>query len=293
MKKLSIVSADEAVVFQQLPVDQSALIFLADQNDSETAHLVGLEQGQCVEELVARAKSSGKGNQRLGPQQKMHFAQCKISELKTKGRRDVQTIMRQFVGVRYGEVVSPLRGMKTTFLDAGHILGSAAISLRITEAGSTKVILFSGDLGRRQMPILRDPQPPPSCDTLIIESTYGDRLHSETAEEAKQKASALIQHAVTHQSKIIVPAFAVGRTQDLVMWIKEMMKEGRIPPIPIYIDSPLALRATEVFRQHPECYDEETYRILTTEGDPFIAKYIRYGHGDINLWMLLPNGSSQ
>ena len=189
---------------------------------------------------------------------------------------DVQTIMRQFVGVRYGEVVSPLRGMKTTFLDAGHILGSAAISLRITEAGSTKVILFSGDLGRRQMPILRDPQPPPSCDTLIIESTYGDRLHSETAEEAKQKASALIQHAVTHQSKIIVPAFAVGRTQDLVMWIKDMVKEGRIPPIPIYIDSPLALRATEVFRQHPECYDEETYRILTTEGDPFIAKYIRY-----------------
>ncbi len=189
---------------------------------------------------------------------------------------DVQTIMRRFVGVRYGEVVTPLQGMKATFHDAGHILGSAAISLRIREAGSSKVILFSGDLGRRQMPILRDPQPPPACDTLIIESTYGDRLHSETAEEAKQKASALIHHAIAHQSKIIVPAFAVGRTQDLVMWIKDMVKEGRVPPVPIYIDSPLASRATEVFRRHPECYDEETYRILTTEGDPFIAKYIRY-----------------
>ena len=111
---------------------------------------------------------------------------------------------------------------------------------------------------------------------MIIESTYGDRLHSETAEEAKQKATALIEHAIANQSKIIVPAFAVGRTQDLVMWIKDMVKEGRIRPIPIYIDSPLALRATEVFLRHPECYDEETYRILTAEGDPFIAKYIRY-----------------
>jgi metallo-beta-lactamase family protein len=189
---------------------------------------------------------------------------------------DAQTIMRQFTGVRYREVVSPLRGVKAVFHDAGHILGSAAISLRVTESGVTKVVLFSGDLGRRQMPILRDPQPPPPCDILIIESTYGDRRHAETIEEAKRKAAALIEHAVTHRSKIIVPAFAVGRTQDLVMWMKDMVKEGRVPPLPMYIDSPLALRATEIFRRHPECYDEETYRILTTEGDPFVAKYIRY-----------------
>ena len=189
---------------------------------------------------------------------------------------DVRAIVRQFVGVRYGDVVSPMRGMKATFHDAGHILGSAAISLRITEAGGTKVILFSGDLGRRQMPILRDPQPPPPCDFLIIESTYGDRTHGETAEEATQRACALIEHAIAHRSKIIVPAFAVGRTQDIVMWMKDMVKKGQVPPIPMYIDSPLALRATEIFRRHPECYDEDTYRILTTEVDPFIAKYIRY-----------------
>ena len=189
---------------------------------------------------------------------------------------DAQAIMRQFAAVRYQEVASPLRGMKAVFHDAGHILGSAAISLRVKESGATKVVLFSGDLGRRQMPILRDPQPPPPCDILIIESTYGDRIHAETAEEAKRKAAALIQHAVTHRSKIIVPAFAVGRTQDLVMWMKDLVKEGRVPPLPMYIDSPLALRATEIFRRHPECYDEETYRILTTEGDPFVAKYIRY-----------------
>jgi metallo-beta-lactamase family protein len=189
---------------------------------------------------------------------------------------DALAVMRQFTNVRYGDVVSPLRAVKAVFHDAGHILGSAAVSLRITEAGVTKVVLFSGDLGRRQMPILRDPQPPPPCDILIIESTYGDRIHGETGEEAKRKAVALIDHAVRHRSKIIVPAFAVGRTQDLVMWMKDLVKEGRVPPLPMYIDSPLALRATEIFRRHPECYDEETYRILTTEGDPFVARYIRY-----------------
>lgn len=189
---------------------------------------------------------------------------------------DVRAIMRRFVGARYHDVVAPLRGMQATFHDAGHILGSAAISLRVTESGSRKVVLFSGDLGRRQMPILRDPQPPPPCDVLIIESTYGDRVHSETAEEAKAKAAALVAHAVAHRSKIIVPAFAVGRTQDLVMWLKEMVKEGRIDPLPVYIDSPLALRATEIFRRHPECYDDETSRILNAEGDPFMARYIHY-----------------
>ena len=165
---------------------------------------------------------------------------------------DVRAIVRRFVGVRYGDIVTPVRGMKATFHDAGHILGSAAVSLRLTHTGSTKVILFSGDVGRRQMPILRDPQPPPPCDVLIIESTYGDRTHSETAEQATQKACALIEHAVAHRSKIIVPAFAVGRTQDIVMWMKDLVKKGQVPPIPMYIDSPLALRATEIFRRHPE-----------------------------------------
>jgi len=142
--------------------------------------------------------------------------------------------------------------------------------------GSTTTVLYTGDLGRKQMPILRDPAPPPPCDVLIIESTYGDRLHSEGREETKQKAQGLVAHAVAHRSKIIVPAFAVGRTQDLVVWIKELVKEGRIEPLPIYIDSPMAVKATEVFRRHPECYDKETYRILTSEGDPFVARYIRY-----------------
>jgi metallo-beta-lactamase family protein len=126
------------------------------------------------------------------------------------------------------------------------------------------------------MPILRDPDPPPPCDVLIIESTYGDRLHESAVVERTEKAKAMVAHAIAHQSKIIVPAFAVGRTQDLVMRIKELVRTGAVPPIPIFIDSPLASKATDIFRKHPGMFDEDTFRTFTNEGDPFAARYIRY-----------------
>jgi len=189
---------------------------------------------------------------------------------------DVRDIVRRFVDARYGEEIQVRPRVKAAFYDAGHILGSAAVRVTATVGSAAKTILFTGDLGRKELPIVRDPQPPPPCDILIIESTYGDRLHEETRDAAKEKIQTLVAHAVAHRSKIIVPAFAVGRTQDLVMWFKELVKEGRIEPLPIYIDSPMALKATEIFRRHPECYDEETYQALTSEGDPFIARYIHY-----------------
>jgi metallo-beta-lactamase family protein len=189
---------------------------------------------------------------------------------------DVRAITRQFSSARYDHPTTVLRRLKATFHDAGHILGSAAIRLTAGNGANTTSLLFTGDLGRPRMPILRDPEPPPPCDALIIESTYGDRTHDEDNAAMKAKAEHLVAHALTHRSKIIVPAFAVGRTQDLVMRIKELVKEGRIQPLPIYIDSPLAVKATDIFRRHPECFDEETYRTFTSEGDPFAARYIRY-----------------
>jgi metallo-beta-lactamase family protein len=111
---------------------------------------------------------------------------------------------------------------------------------------------------------------------LVIESTYGDRLHEDAIDARRRLARELVEHAIRHRSKVIVPAFAVGRTQEIIMRIKEMVKAGVVDPIPIYIDSPLALQAMQVFRRHPECFDEETYRTFTSEGDPFAAKYIRY-----------------
>ena len=189
---------------------------------------------------------------------------------------DVRKVVRRFEGARYGDLLKISSRVTASFHDAGHILGSAAIRVKYTARGNTTTLLFSGDLGRSNMPILRDPEPPQPCDVLILESTYGDRLHEVDRELMKQKALDLLTHAKTHKSKIIVPAFAVGRTQDLVMRIKELVSEGRLDPIPIYIDSPLASRVTEVFRRHPECYDEETTKTFTSSGDLFASRYIHF-----------------
>ena len=189
---------------------------------------------------------------------------------------DVRKLVRRFEGVRYRDMLKISPRVTAFFHDAGHILGSAAIRVKYTARGNTTTVLFSGDLGRSNMPILRDPDPPPPCDVLILESTYGDRLHEADREIMKQQALDLLIQAKTHKSKIIVPAFAVGRTQELVMRIKELVGEGRLDPIPIYIDSPLASRATEVFRRHPECYDEETTKTFTSSGDLFASRYIHF-----------------
>ncbi|NGZ09944.1 MAG: MBL fold metallo-hydrolase [Nitrospira sp. LK70] len=189
---------------------------------------------------------------------------------------DVRKIVRKFEGERYGDQLKIAPRVTASFYDAGHILGSAAVRVKYTARGNTTAVLFSGDLGRSHMPILRDPEPPPPCDVLILESTYGDRLHEEVGEEMKKKAQDLLDHARTHKSKIIVPAFAVGRTQELVMRIKELVGEGRADPIPIYIDSPLADKATEVFKRHPECYDDETITTFSSGEDLFSSRYIHF-----------------
>ncbi len=189
---------------------------------------------------------------------------------------DVHSIAARFKGVGYGASISAGPNVAVQFYDAGHILGSAAVWTKYQHRGQSTSILFSGDLGRANMPILRDPQAPPPCDVLIIESTYGDRLHEDNQEQRKAVAKNLVEHAVQHKSKIVVPAFSVGRTQDLIMRIKELVKKGEVSPIPIFIDSPLALKAMKVFQQHPECYDEETYRTFTAKGDIFTAKYLHF-----------------
>jgi len=189
---------------------------------------------------------------------------------------DVRKIVRRFEGEQYGDQLKIAPRVTASFHDAGHILGSAAVRVKYTSHGNTTTVLFSGDLGRSHMPILRDPEPPPACDVLILESTYGDRLHEQVGEEMKKKAQDLLNHARTYHSKIIVPAFAVGRTQELVMRIKELVGEGRVDPVPIYIDSPLADKATEVFKRHPECYDDETMKTFSSGGDVFASRYIRF-----------------
>jgi len=159
--------------------------------------------------------------------------------------------------------------------DAGHILGSTSVLLHYHENGKRIQVVYSGDVGRPNQAIVRDPEALPQVDYLIMESTYGDRLHKEEGAVAA-KLEEIVNRTCKRGGKIIVPAFAVGRTQQLIILLHELVKQHRIPSVPIFVDSPLAIEATKVFRKHSECYDAETREYLLEGEDPFAFKSLRY-----------------
>lgn len=193
---------------------------------------------------------------------------------------DVTTTLRLFQTVEYGRTVEILPGVKLTFRDAGHILGSATVTLEIAEGqGEKKVttLVFTGDLGREGAAVVRDPDIIQRADVLITESTYGGRYHGPMS-EAKEKLARIVSDMAHNGGLLIIPAFAVGRTQDVVYHLHELMESKQIPPMSVYVDSPLATNITEIFRQHPECYDEETEKLLLQDGgkDPFGFDMLQY-----------------
>lgn len=189
---------------------------------------------------------------------------------------DVENAMTHFLGVQYNRQIEILPGIKATFRDAGHILGSAGIQLDIEKSGKNFRFGFSGDIGRPNSPVIRTPDVLRELDVLIMESTYGNRFHSDS-EEVEEELASTITEVVERNGKIIIPAFAVGRTQTIVYMLHKLFDQNRIPSIPIYVDSPLAFNATNVFRAHPECMDRETYRIFLQEGeDPFGFERLTY-----------------
>jgi len=159
--------------------------------------------------------------------------------------------------------------------DAGHILGSTAILLHYHENGQRIRVVYSGDVGRPSQAIIRDPDALPHVDYVIMESTYGDRLHKDL-EAVSSKLAEVVNRTCRRGGKIIVPAFAVGRTQQLVILLHELVKQQRIPSIPVFVDSPLAVEATKVFQKHTECYDAETREFLLEGEDPFGFKNLHY-----------------
>jgi metallo-beta-lactamase family protein len=161
----------------------------------------------------------------------------------------------QIMGVSYGRPFLIGEGITLEFFDAGHILGSAMALVRIKRDGREVTILFSGDLGRKGKPIIRDPDLPPAADYLVLESTYGDRRH-DNADDAMEKLGELAKRTVQNKGRILIPAFAIERTQELVYYFHLLEDEGIIPEVPIYVDSPMATNATTIFQVHPECYDE-------------------------------------
>ena len=170
------------------------------------------------------------------------------------GLRHAVRTMDLMVGVPYSKPFDVVPGVRATYVDAGHILGSASVILDCTEGGKTKRLVFSGDIGRSGLAIIRDPVPPEGADALIMESTYGNRDH-ESVEGARAKLAQVIRETAARGGRVLIPAFAVGRTQEMIYSLHGLVKEGAIPAIPIYVDSPLAIDTTTVFEMHPEIFD--------------------------------------
>ena len=166
-------------------------------------------------------------------------------------------------------------GFTTTSYDAGHMLGSSCVLVEASERGHTTRLLFSGDVGRKFLPIIHDPETAPAADYLIMESTYGNRLHQPEG-PVKRKLASLVNRTARRGGHIVIPAFAVGRTQQVVMLLHELIEEKAIPDIPIFVDSPLAVNVTDVFRKHEELWDDEALAFARRKEDPFGWKRLRY-----------------
>jgi metallo-beta-lactamase family protein len=206
------------------------------------------------------------------------FAQKLAAKKKRKGRfvpealfdeRDVEEVMTRFRTLPYQKAHEIAPGITITFFDAGHILGSAMVLCEVEEGGMGKRVVFGGDLGRQNMPILRDPQFPPKPHAFVLESTYGNRLHDEIT-QAKSELAEVINETSQNGGKVVIPSFAIGRTQELIFFLHLLSDEKAIPEIPIFVDSPMAAKATKIFRDHPECYDKETHAAFTDHNEnPF------------------------
>ena len=182
---------------------------------------------------------------------------------------DAEATLPMFRVVPYGAEQEVATGVHVTLLDAGHILGSSIVRMRLTApgAGRDTVVVFSGDLGRPGTPILRDPTPVPDADVVVCESTYGGREH-EAAEKAIETLAEVVRETVKRKGVLLIPSFAIGRTQEIVWELHRLLDAGRIPQLPVYLDSPMASHASDIYRAHPEAYDEETAALLAAHGSP-------------------------
>jgi len=188
---------------------------------------------------------------------------------------DADKAVRQFVGINYDRSFPVVDGVSVTFRDAGHILGAAQVVLDIRENGRKFRYLFSGDIGRGGDDILRDPQPVEDVDFLQVESTYGGRDHAPKA-NANAEVGRRVRETLKRSGKVIIPSFSVGRTQQIVYTLHQLTLAGQLPAVPIFVDSPLSVNATEVYRLHSECFNEQIYQFLREKENPFGMENLTY-----------------
>jgi metallo-beta-lactamase family protein len=222
-----------------------------------------LEDSAEVQRADAEFVSRKRAKQNLPPVEPLYSA------------RDAEQAVRQFISLNYDRPIPVANGVRVTFRDAGHILGAAQVVLDVREDGRQFRYLFSGDIGRGADDILRDPQPVEEVDFLQVESTYGGREHSAKA-PAKQEVGQLVNATLAQNGKVIIPSFSVGRTQQIVYTLHQLTDEGVLAKVPIYVDSPLSVNATEVYRLHPECFNDTIYRYLREKTNPFGMENLTY-----------------
>ncbi len=181
---------------------------------------------------------------------------------------DVHNCLQTFRSVLYDQVEELAPGLAVRFRDAGHILGAASVEVWIDEGNQERSVVFSGDIGSSGRPILRDPHLPEPASVVITESTYGDRQH-ESYEQTVARFTEIVQSTLSAGGQVIIPAFAVGRTQAVLYELAELIRSGAVPTIPVFVDSPMAIDATEILRRHPECFDEEMNQLIQADQSPF------------------------
>jgi metallo-beta-lactamase family protein len=232
----------------------------------ELARIVMLDSGNLQEEeaqsRMRRAAKRGRREENVEP---LYTEQDALYSLDFFGR-----------AASYGQPLELGPGIRATFIDAGHILGSACIHLELTENGRKRSVLFSGDLGNDGRPILRDPAHPPRADVVVMETTYGDRLHR-AMEPSVEELYRAISDTFRRGGNVVIPTFALERAQELLYFLREGLEEGHLPrTMRVFLDSPMAISATAVFGRHPECYDEETAQIFREGRDPMGLPHLSF-----------------
>ena len=223
----------------------------------DLARLVILDSVHLQTEDARRHRRSRNGKRRVGEDEPLYSMLDALDAMGRFGR-----------AAEYEKVIAVAPGIRATFLDAGHILGSASILLQVSEGGHDRSVLFSGDIGNDGRPLLRDPQTPAAADYVVMESTYGNREHRSFPASVDEFFDA-INSTLARGGNVLIPTFALERTQDLLFCLREGIAKGKLPAhLPVFLDSPMAISATEIFRRHPECYSPEVAKLLAAGTDP-------------------------
>ena len=250
----------DAVVLSHAHIDHAGrLPFLVKEGFRGDIHCTAATRDLCEVMLADSAHIQEKDAEFLARHQKEHADPLYLL-------RDVSTTLTQMRPHRYHERYEVVPGVWGTFSDAGHILGSASVTLEWDEGGSRRRLGFSGDIGRSGLPIIRDPEPVADVDWVIMESTYGNRDHA-SVEGAREQLGGVVRETVARGGRVLIPAFAVGRTQELLYDLHQLSQAGKIPAVPVVIDSPLATEATQVFRENTTIFDETEPMVRAHDGD--------------------------